>query len=161
MPSDCQALGTLDVGFDLQTDLSVSNTSFFDNKGIFSKLMVGPHFTLNLPPHPNPEQQANMSYGVVWRKRLCGNGEQFNNVSGYCEPCPAFTYLLRSNATVQNITYEQCVKANNSVAPGGAVLVPNDLHWHPAGAYGELVPETVLNCTDCPKLLSCLPCVKR
>jgi predicted outer membrane repeat protein len=167
MPGDFPEGKVPDVGIDLDTGLTVSSTYFFDNKGMFSKLMVGPHFALNLPPHPDPAQQANMPHGVVWRKRLCGNGEQYNNISGYCDPCPAFTHLLRSDPAVQkgvprNISDEQCKPApSNAVAPGGAVLVPHDLHWHLPGAYGEHVPQTVLNCKDCPNMMSCLDCVRR
>jgi hypothetical protein len=46
-------------------------------------------------------------------------------------------------------------------AAGGAVVVAEVFHWHPAGELGQKVVPQLLNCSDCPALPANLAFVKR
>lgn len=96
------------------------DAQYSDNQGNGENLFVGPVFELR-------DSQGYMftdsSKGCVWFRQKCEIGEYIP--SKYCELCPAFTYSFTS------VSDRKCPRApDNTLAPGGAVLVPLPGSWH-------------------------------
>lgn len=98
--------------------------------GIGSTVWAGPSFNLSFGSRSHVHVH---SEGVLWQRTLCDRGE-YLAASGYCEPCPAYTFTLdewHNNAICQRAP-------NSTTAPGGAVFVPYSGYWHGHATSNEL-----------------------
>jgi hypothetical protein len=155
--------------FDFRLGLLVKGSVFANNSGVDCNMAVGPHYNLSLEPKPEDLPAAILGIGVNWRKRLCGVGEMMQDgKSGYCQACQHHNYQLEpeclkgwDDATNRKVDCECKPARENMHAAGGAVVVAEVFHWHPAGEHGLPVVQEVLNCSTCPHLPANLASVTR
>lgn len=112
-----------DTIFQMTTSVIIGRTSMdggFVNSGLGAAMFAGPPFNLTCTDNSCDEMDD-----VLWHRLQCTTGEY---LPLFCAMCQPFTYSLLDSDAVNS---SSCLPApNNTHAPGGAVLIPLDKHWH-------------------------------